>query len=454
MEQENIYKQFAKDIESVVRADLGQTLETYGYDLDMVFTASKWKPLVLIIGNYSSGKSTFINELVGAEIQRTGQAPTDDSFTIITSTEGSEVESETKGSAIINDPSLPFESLRKFGEKFISHFQLKRIQNDKIRELAVIDSPGMLDSVTEKDRGYDYLGAIGEIASMSDLIILMFDPHKAGTIKEAYEVIRSTLPVTVGEERIVYVLNRIDECDNLADLVKSYGTLTWNLSQMTGRKDIPRIFLTFSPERARQNETLGIWAKERDELKAAIFSAPRMRLNHILQHVDRELRAFGLLLEAMAVFKQNFWQKMLYLGKITFLASVIAFFFADLLLKLITGYPDMPFVISLLTGELNPGAILTSAAFAILPIGLASVYVHRLFWPKYVKLMLCNLESLVTLDTAYKKDLWKKVKAKVEALITSQAGRQIWLSHTKNQKKNETLIRKKMSVFYDRIKSI
>jgi energy-coupling factor transporter ATP-binding protein EcfA2 len=39
---------------------------------------------VLFLGNYSSGKSTLINELLGVPIQATGQAPTDDCFTVIT----------------------------------------------------------------------------------------------------------------------------------------------------------------------------------------------------------------------------------------------------------------------------------------------------------------------------------------------------------------------------------
>ena len=41
-------------------------------------------PSVLCLGNHSSGKSSFINHLLGEDIQKTGLAPTDDGFTIIT----------------------------------------------------------------------------------------------------------------------------------------------------------------------------------------------------------------------------------------------------------------------------------------------------------------------------------------------------------------------------------
>ena len=56
----------------------------YGYSETPLETNIKWRPLVLVLGNYSSGKSTLINEFLDADVQGTGQAPTDDSFTIIT----------------------------------------------------------------------------------------------------------------------------------------------------------------------------------------------------------------------------------------------------------------------------------------------------------------------------------------------------------------------------------
>ena len=47
-------------------------------------------PLVLILGNHSSGKSTFVNFLLGVDVQKTGLAPIDDGFTIIAHGEAAE----------------------------------------------------------------------------------------------------------------------------------------------------------------------------------------------------------------------------------------------------------------------------------------------------------------------------------------------------------------------------
>lgn len=41
------------------------------------------QPMVLVLGNHSAGKSSFVNHLLGREVQKTGVAPTDDGFTVI-----------------------------------------------------------------------------------------------------------------------------------------------------------------------------------------------------------------------------------------------------------------------------------------------------------------------------------------------------------------------------------
>ncbi|MCK5069956.1 MAG: dynamin family protein, partial [Desulfocapsa sp.] len=71
------------EIQNRVNKKIAPLFSKYDMDFSSLESSMKWKPIVLIIGNYSSGKSTLINELIGADIQRTGQAPTDDAFTVI-----------------------------------------------------------------------------------------------------------------------------------------------------------------------------------------------------------------------------------------------------------------------------------------------------------------------------------------------------------------------------------
>jgi len=453
METGKAAETLTKELEKVLRDKMGPLFERYMLDIKDLLIPLKWKPVVLIIGNYSSGKSTFINEILGSQIQRTGQAPTDDSFTILAAPEPNESEGETPGSTAVNDERLPFAPLRRFGESLLSHMRLKKVKNTPIlQDLAIIDTPGMVDSVTEKDRGYDYLGVVGELAKLADLIILMFDPHKAGTIKETYQAIRSTLPGSTGEDRVIYVLNRIDECKSVSDLLRSYGTLCWNLSQMTGRKDIPRIYLTFAPQEGQVPPPgFEISMNEREELKQAMNSAPKMRLNHILQEVDRVVRELGLEIEAMAAFQKRFIHKFKGVLRTWGMAALLAFFFGDLVMKLLTGHPDTPLAGALLAGNMSFEHLLWPIVWAMLVVALASLYVQRILFPKFTKSTLKDLDNLIPLETAYKRDLWNRVKHRIQKLIEDQAGRQILITHSRYLGKIERFLDKDLGRFFERI---
>jgi len=441
------------DLKKVLFKRLGWAFQRYGMDLDRVLMPMKWKPLVLIVGNYSSGKSTFINEFLGKEIQRTGQAPTDDSFTIITApASDDEEEVAVPGSTVVNDPLLPFEGLRAFGEHFISHLWLKRVATPVLKEFALIDTPGMLDSVTEKDRGYDYLGVIGALARLSDCIVLMFDPHKAGTIKETYQAIRSTFSGATGEDRIIYCLNRIDECENIQDLVRSYGTLCWNLSQMTGRKDMPRIFLTYSPSHTvRKDMDLPAWENEREQLIENIKAAPKMRISHILQDADRAVRELGIISEFMKNFKASFWNRAIPTIKIGLLTAVLAFFLGDVLSHILTGFPETPFIASFLSGKIEPSHLIFPAVNAVLVITIFTSYLQRLLFPRHVKRALERLDDFLDLDTTFKKDLWEKTKARAVALLHAQAPRLLWMRHHKVMACVERFLNQDLRALYEKI---
>ena len=205
----NVIESLRLELVDVVENQFTPLSEKYSYSEVPLEQSIKWRPMVLFLGNYSSGKSTLINELIGKDLQTTGQAPTDDSFTVITHHSGESEEVETRdGMVLLNDPAYPFSALKKHGARFAAHFRLKKVNGPFLENLAIVDTPGMLDSISERDRGYDYQEVIGELASIADLIIVMFDPHKAGTIRETYESLRKTLPMATYEDRVVFVLNR------------------------------------------------------------------------------------------------------------------------------------------------------------------------------------------------------------------------------------------------------
>lgn len=146
---------------------------------------------------------------------------------------------------------------------------------------------------------------------------MLFDAHKAGTVREAHLSIRETLNFATFEDRLVFVLNRIDECTTFNDLLRVYGTLCWNLSQITGRKDIPMIRLTYSPQVAAKNLAacatpdgpkafLPLLENQRENLRQMILDTPRKQLDHLAAYYETHGERLGHYLEAVAAFRERF----------------------------------------------------------------------------------------------------------------------------------------------------
>ena len=93
-------------------------------------------PYVLLVGNHSSGKSSFINYVLQRNIQKAGVAPTDDTFTVIAP---GPTDTDADGPTLIGDPDLGFASLRQFGPTLIHHTQLKT--RDSRLNFMLVDSP-------------------------------------------------------------------------------------------------------------------------------------------------------------------------------------------------------------------------------------------------------------------------------------------------------------------------
>ena len=427
MDRENFITSLRTNLLAMVEDYLTPAAIKYGYSEAPLETNIKWRPQVLVLGNYSSGKSTLINDFLGAEIQDTGQAPTDDSFTVITydgtaSSEGTvRVTEERDGKFLLNDPEYPFESLKKHGQRFSSHFRLKKVNSPFLKNLAIIDTPGMLDSITERDRGYNYQEVIGDFAQLADLVLVLFDPHKAGTVREAHTSLRDTLPARTFEDRVLFVLNRIDECVSLTDLLQVYGTLCWNLSQMTGRKDIPTIHLTYSAgameavtkgRQERDVSFLKLLENQREALKQAILRAPRHRLDHLATFVETHGERLGHLLEALISYRVLFRRFKVRFVVVGVLLSILGSALATLTFGAGSILPVAdPMVLYSVGGGISLG-------FFAIWMTMVKKYAYRRFRKRRTK----HLDDLTPLESQTRRDSWAAVRTLVAGYLEKTAG--------------------------------
>lgn len=154
------------------------------------------KPMILLVGQYSTGKTTFIRHMLGRDFPgiRIGPEPTTDSFIAIMH---GETDSVIPGNALAVDTQKPFRPLITFGNSFLNRFQCSQMNNPVLESLSFIDTPGILSGAKQYlHRGYDFTGVIEWFAERVDRIILLFDAHKldiSDEFKRAIEVLKVCL---------------------------------------------------------------------------------------------------------------------------------------------------------------------------------------------------------------------------------------------------------------------
>jgi hypothetical protein len=219
---------------------------------------------VLLLGNHSSGKSSFINYILNSPVQTTGVAPTDDNFTIIG--HGSQ-DIDKNGPALVGDPDLGFAGLNQFGPNLVHRTQLKIRSGIAVKDFMIVDSPGMIDSPMQTslassssfssttqnsrkivtDRGYDFEGVCRWFADKADVILLFFDPDKPGTTGETLSILTNSLCQAGHDHKLLIILNKADQFHKIHDFARAYGSLCWNLSKVIHRKDLPQIHTMCTP---------------------------------------------------------------------------------------------------------------------------------------------------------------------------------------------------------------
>ena len=102
------------------------------------------KPMVLLLGQYSSGKTSFIRYLAGKDFpnMHIGPEPTTDGFAALMDGTSS---SAIPGNAATSSKQRPFRALSKFGTGFLNKFCISELKCELTEQLTLIDTPGILE---------------------------------------------------------------------------------------------------------------------------------------------------------------------------------------------------------------------------------------------------------------------------------------------------------------------
>jgi EH domain-containing protein 1 len=239
------------------------------------------KPMVLILGQYSVGKTSFIRSLLKQDFpgQRIGPEPTTDRFTAIM--HASDEGRLSPGHALVMQPDKPFRGLASFGNNFLSKFEGAEVPSSILRNITIVDTPGVLAGEKQRiGRDYDFGEIVRWFADRADMIIVMFDAHKLDISDELKMVLDALKP---HHDKIRVLLNKADSLD-AQSLLRVYGALMWSLGKVMKTPESCRVYLgSFWDAPLKREDNRALLQKEKDDLLNEMMSLPQ---NAVIRRIN------------------------------------------------------------------------------------------------------------------------------------------------------------------------
>ncbi|THU73861.1 hypothetical protein C4D60_Mb04t27310 [Musa balbisiana] len=249
------------------------------------------KPMVMLLGQYSTGKTTFIKHLLkssypGAHI---GPEPTTDRFVVITS--GPD-ERSIPGNTIAVQADMPYNGLTAFGTGFLSKFECSQMPHPLLEHITFVDTPGVLSGEKQRtQRSYDFTGVTSWFAAKCDLVLLLFDPYKLDISDEFKRVIGS---LRGHDDKIRVVLNKADQVDT-QQLMRVYGALLWSLGKVLNTPEVMRVYIgSFNDKPVNEAEHVLIgklFEKEQEDLLSDLNDIPKKACDRRINEFVKRARA-------------------------------------------------------------------------------------------------------------------------------------------------------------------
>ena len=258
-------------------------------------TRVPWWPLIAVLGTFSSGKSTFINDILKYKLQLTGNQAVDDKFTVICySTD--DIHRSLPGLALDADPRFPFYNISRDiesvasgeGRRVDAYLQLKTCPSVALRGKILIDSPGF-DADLQRT---STLRITDHIIDLSDLVLVFFDARhpEPGAMKDTLQHLVADTLKRPDSSKFMFILNQIDATareDNPEEVFAA-----WQRALASAGLTAGRFYRIYNLEAANPIDDPNL--RRRFEAKRAIDMAEVLeRMQQV--EVERAYRIIGVL---------------------------------------------------------------------------------------------------------------------------------------------------------------
>lgn len=261
----NLYRETVLPLENITKFSHFSSPSLNDNDFDA-------KPIVLCIGHYSTGKTSFIKHIIERDFPgiRIGPEPTTDRFIAIMYGES---ERSIPGNTVAAQIDKPFEGLKIFGMDFLNKFECSELNCPILKKISLVDTPGVLSgSEQSKERQYEFSSVIKWFAERADRILVFFDADKLDISDEMKQTL---LALKGNDDKIRCILNKADAVNN-QQLMRVYGALMWSLGKVIKSPEVPRIYIgSFWSQPYKNTDNADLFEAEENDLFADLRSLPR-----------------------------------------------------------------------------------------------------------------------------------------------------------------------------------
>eukprot|EP01105_Mastigella_eilhardi_P007247 TRINITY_DN18750_c0_g1_i1.p1 TRINITY_DN18750_c0_g1~~TRINITY_DN18750_c0_g1_i1.p1 ORF type:complete len:505 (-),score=198.79 TRINITY_DN18750_c0_g1_i1:1420-2934(-) len=266
------------------------------------------KPSVLFLGQYSTGKTSFIRYLLESDYpgQNIGPEPTTDRFVAIMHGDS---EAIIPGNALCVQSDMPYTTLSKYGNDFLTKFQASMVNVPILEDITIIDTPGVLAGEKQRlGRQYDFISVVEYFAQQADMIILVYDAHKLDISDEFRRVIEC---LKGNDDKIRLVLNKSDSITT-QQLMRVYGALMWSLGKVMKTPEVMRVYIgSFWDQPYKMTENAALFDSEREDLLKDLHQLPRLSTVRKVNELVKRCR----LAKVHALLISHFKNEMPLMGK-------------------------------------------------------------------------------------------------------------------------------------------
>eukprot|EP00435_Cladocopium_sp_Y103_P027727 s521_g6.t2 len=245
------------------------------------------RPQVLLLGQYSTGKTSMVQWLTGMRSNHFDVRPQPSTDKFMACVHGNE-ECIIHGNAAACLPQLPYQGLAQFGADFLGSFQALVLPSERLRDITLIDTPGVLSGRKQSiGREYDFAKISAWMAERADLVLLTFDAHKLDISDEFQQVMEVLRPHA---NKVRCVLNKADQID-ASNLVRVYGALLWNVGKVFQTPEVARVFVSsFWDEAYRFRDHVTLFEEDKAAVLKELESLPHTALLRKINNLTARVR--------------------------------------------------------------------------------------------------------------------------------------------------------------------